>query len=316
MGTVNLTKLSGETEPTSIPREKGVVHYQINLGDTKYAKLYVDTASDAELVLVAEDTPFVGYYADVDGNGTIDGLIFADLAVGNTNHSGNDGIKGKGLGMEYSIQQVSTGLKKYEMATTEETTPREYLRAVTTGTDRFYVVALNNVDNSKYNWYTNASGYMDTSDTTTDFGTGKANTEKIIQRALEATDTTGYRMLESYDLWYILTGNLDNWTSNMRTSWSTSGYQAIKSNKNEGWNDLLKNGWFVPSNGEFAAMGGELSQQEIQSLALPSNWYWSSSQRTNKIAWFAQFDCEMLTIGYINGDVNNSGQFVRLATTF
>ena len=33
---------------------------------------------------ISKSEAFVGYYADVDGNGTVDGIIYADLAIGNT----------------------------------------------------------------------------------------------------------------------------------------------------------------------------------------------------------------------------------------
>ena len=34
--------------------------------------------------IISKTDAYVGYYADVDGNGTVDGIIYADLAIGNT----------------------------------------------------------------------------------------------------------------------------------------------------------------------------------------------------------------------------------------
>ena len=34
--------------------------------------------------IISKTEPYVGYYADVNADGTVDGVIYADLAVGNT----------------------------------------------------------------------------------------------------------------------------------------------------------------------------------------------------------------------------------------
>ena len=89
----------------------------------------------------------VGYYADVDGNGTVDGVIFEDFKVGGSgsweNRNGT-----------YTIPTVS-GTKEYYISKTNYSGPfgtKDVLSAKGSGNNRFYVMALSDVGNDTYSW--------------------------------------------------------------------------------------------------------------------------------------------------------------------
>ena len=86
-------------------------------------------------------TSGVGYYADVDGNGTVDGIIFADFKYGGSGSWG---------GTDYTISTV-TGLKEYYVSKTNYNGPfgiKDVLSARGNGNARFNVMALSDYDNS------------------------------------------------------------------------------------------------------------------------------------------------------------------------
>ena len=91
----------------------------------------------------------VGYYADVDGNGTVDGIIYADRKIG---ASGNWG------GTYYTISTV-TGLKEYYVSKTNYNGPfgtKNVLSARGSGNARFNVMALSDYNNGATYRFTDA----------------------------------------------------------------------------------------------------------------------------------------------------------------
>ena len=86
----------------------------------------------------------VGYYADVDGNGTVDGIIFSDFKYGGSGSWG---------GTDYTISTV-TGLKEYYVSKTNYNGPfgiKDVLSARGSGNARFNVMALSDYNNgTKY----------------------------------------------------------------------------------------------------------------------------------------------------------------------
>ena len=86
----------------------------------------------------------VGYYADVDGNGMVDGIIFADFKNGGSGSWG---------GTSYTIP-TATGLKEYYVSKTNYNGPfgtRNVLTAKGKGNARFNVMALSDYNNgTKY----------------------------------------------------------------------------------------------------------------------------------------------------------------------
>ena len=84
----------------------------------------------------------VGYYADVDGNGTVDGIIFEDFKVGGS---------GRWRGYSYSISTVS-GTKNYYISQVEYRGPfgsKGVLTPNSSGNARFNVMALDDYNNGK-----------------------------------------------------------------------------------------------------------------------------------------------------------------------
>ncbi len=89
----------------------------------------------------------VGYYADTDGNGTPDGIIFEDFKKGGSGSWG---------GINYTISTV-TGLKEYYVSKTNYNGPfgtKNVLSARGSGNARFKVMALSDYNNSAtYVWF-------------------------------------------------------------------------------------------------------------------------------------------------------------------
>ena len=91
----------------------------------------------------------VGYYADTDGDGTPDGIIFEDFK------NGGSGTWGKGSNGSYTISTVSS-TKSYYISQTNYKGPfgtKDVLAATGSGNARFYVMALSDYNNSAtYNY--------------------------------------------------------------------------------------------------------------------------------------------------------------------
>ena len=117
-----------------------------------------------------ETESYVGYYADVDGDGTVDGIIFADLLHGKSGQWGNRNGK-------YTIPTIeSTKVKSYKVSQEDYTNQlggtSKILTTLGDENDRFYVMALTNT--GTYTFGCSMSG------TTTAFGSGKTNTQTLI----------------------------------------------------------------------------------------------------------------------------------------
>ena len=224
--------------------------------------------------------PKVGYYADIDGNGTPDGVIYADLAVSKSGQWADSGGT-------YSYT-AKTNTKDYYISQTNYEGPfgtKDVLTAIDgEGEYRFYVMALEDFNTgTSYCWYDAARGNMDDYATATslDFGTGKANTEAMIAK------------------------------------WNSSAYGAQNDNGTylDMWGaiqDKVAEGWFVPSRGEWGAFGDNLgiTADNYVDYGL-YGWCWSSAQYNSDRAYNAFFD-----IGYIStNNVDDYGS-VRLSATF
>ena len=224
--------------------------------------------------------PKVGYYADIDGNGTPDGVIYADLAVSKSGQwTDSDGT--------YSYT-AKTNTKDYYISQTNYEGPfgtKDVLTAIDgEEEDRFYVMALEDFNTgTRYCWYDAAYGNMDDYATATslDFGTGKANTEAMIAK------------------------------------WNSSAYGAQNDNGTylDMWGaiqDKVAEGWFVPSRGEWGAFGDNLgiTTDNYVNYGL-SDLFWSSSQRDANRAWYAYFIYGCMASSNVNYDT-----YVRLSVTF
>ncbi len=223
---------------------------------------------------------YVGYYADVDGNGTVDGIIYADLVAGKKGTTTPLGT--------YTIDTITAETAKTYQVSEENYTEGKFgeqkiIKGTGSGADRFYVMSLSDIG-TYYTWYKNAYGKMNASDTQTEFGKGKSNTTTINGKWL-ANNAEGYGLQDANDMW----GQIQ---------------------------EEISAGWFVPSYSEWQAFAGELgitctSSGNYSTKGL-KNLYWSSSQGDAKHAWTTFFGG--------NGNMSFYSVyysiFVRLSTTF
>ena len=275
--------------------------------------------SPGDTINKTDSEDFVGYYADIDDNGTIDGVIYADLVVGNTG-DGELGTNGRG-GYNIPKSTDTSTIKDYKISTwtyTGQTTAGVYKAndgfgtkqvlvpvSNSTGTaDRFYIMQLSDFtknSKNKFYWYFNAANLDDdfngygtldrpVSGATNDFGKGKENTIQMLDDWNNKTSTYGKH--EAEDLWGVL---------------QDGQYSLVQTTS-----DSKK--WFVPSKSEWAAFAEELgiTKDNKNSFGL-NNFYWSSSQRNSYSAYRALF----LNSGVFMGDDDAfGGEYVRLGATF
>lgn len=255
-----------------------------------YKKQFFDTKDNRNGIknsvkYVSKAESQVGKYADIDGDGTVDGIIFADLLFGESG-KWNDS-ESYCWDASYTIPTISSCKDYYisqESYTDKLGGTSDVLSPVSEGNDRFYVMSLTNVDENYHNWYSSKSDYgVGTIDILKeDFGSGKDNTSEMIKKWDEA-------------------GHDDQ---------STIKYTDI-------WNEIQtesKNGWFVPSKGEWCAfaVNMNITKDNYSSKNLGAT-YWSSSVRTpfNDLPATPSF---VLNGVLISSCVNDC--YLRLATTF
>ena len=239
--------------------------------------------------IISENEDYVGYYADVDADGTVDGVIYADLAIGNT---GDGEYGGNGYG-KYTINKIDN-VKDYYISQTNysgDFGTKDVLSATGEGNDRFYVMALEDFNpGTYYCWYDAAAGNMsyyegDMSDYSTstsgDFGTGKQNTKTMIEK----------------------------WNNKIY------GEQDDNETYKDVWGQIktqVSAGWFVPSRGEWSAFSKELEiTKENYAIKNLKDYYWSSTQSYTCSAWIADYSHECIYGNNVNFYIS-----VRLSTTF
>ena len=269
--------------------------------------------------IALETENYRGYYADVDGDGEVDGVIYADLAHSQSGDWGSvNNEQNANLGAySYTAQ---TNLKKYTISENKYSGnfgEKEIitLKSRSSGNARFYVMALEDFregsfDEEKdhcdqvicregtYQWYINASGKMSTweTDTSYDFGTGYANTGRMIEIWNKNGIGEGSYSEATQD-------NLDIW-------------KHIQPKYQEGW--------YIPSRGEWGAFAdyfGITSDYDTGSYVANSGnynstyglsyYYWSSSQFDSSFVWYTAFLYGTMIQHHIS-----SKCFVRLSTTF
>ena len=130
----------------------------------------------------------VGYYADVDGNGTVDGIIFADFKNGGSGSWG---------GTNYTIPTV-TGLKEYYVSKKNYNGPfgtKNVLSARGSGNARFNVMALSDYNNSATYTFADAKSI-----TSGDWSTPTIVTWAMFagQLGITTSNYSGYGLKEKY----------------------------------------------------------------------------------------------------------------------
>ena len=220
----------------------------------------------------------VGKYVDIDGDGIPEGVIFADLAVGDSGQWGDKDFKEK-----YKIQMIKDGLRDYIVVGEYDDQingKQEVLAPILDGEDRFYIMALNNVSKDQYSWYNSAYSekMLDYEKATSEiFGSGKQNTLNMIEK----WNKEDYGAQDSDDMWSLI-------------------------------QEQVNDGWFIPSIDEWCAFTEQLgiTESNHSSKGLPG-WYWSSSQYNASNAYYINLYDGLVNINYVN-----SFNYVRLAATF
>ena len=193
---------------------------------------------------------YVGYYADVDGDGTVDGIIFADLLHGKTGQWGNsDGT--------YTIPTIeSTKVKSYKISQEDYTNQLGGTSKILTtsgdGNDRFYVMALTDIGIGTYK----LGGFI--SGTTITFGSGKTNTQTlmgkidgILWKQIQPKVNKGW-FIPSKEEWSAFGEELGITKSNYSVRglnglyWSSSQYYA---NSYHVWSAKFIDGYMFGNNG-------------------------------------------------------------------
>ena len=237
--------------------------------------------------IVSKTESQVGKYADIDGNGTVDGVIFADLMVGGSGTwNPNNYSWGTDTGA-YSIPTISSS-KDYCVSqknyTNELGGTADVLTPTGEGNDRFYVMALKDI-NDHYSWYDAAYEKINDYNTVTseEFGTGRQNTLTMIDK----WNSEEYGEQNANQLYHDVFGKIQ---------------------------DEVNKGWFMPSRAEWAAFGSMLNVTEANCTekGLEFNYFSSSLKDSTHVYSFC-----VMGLGLRYGSINNTGSTAtKLATTF
>jgi len=297
-GTINSVTL-GEVAVTS--ETDGTYKYEVtengtfefSIKGTANGKEYTKTVSvkvNQFMVIISKTDTYLGYYADVDGNGSVDGIIYADLAK-------NGGGTWSNSTIQASVSYIhKENLDEYYIIKEEHEESGFGKKPVIAPidkeeeNDRFYVMSLKDFnEGALYCWYYGAFDY-DTlrgnmvdheTDTSEAFGKGKENTTKMIgfwkAKKYGAGDAGDYK-----DIW----GQLDS---------------------------QVANGWFVPSKDEWTAFGVFAEQKGVTAsncLDYGLSDYWSSSGWTTDAALGCDFEYKIAASFVV------VAQRIRLSITF
>lgn len=256
-------------------------------------------------------TSYVGCYADFDGNGVPEGIIYADLAHTVSGRWNNDNWSDYSYTAESGFKSYYIKEENYTEGVFDNNDENEEIAMIApvegaTGKDRFYVMALEDInvtidetDYSTFYWYYNANGKLDRPVATdyNDFGEGKSNTIDMLNDWNNNTATYGGQ--DTRDLWGVI-----------QEDEIKEKYPLVTSET-----DSQK--WFVPSKAEWAAFGDYLYTKLGVTTGTYGNYglssyYWSSSQFSTKSAYSTHFDEEYI----IYSTVYRSNYYVRLSATF
>ena len=227
--------------------------------------------------LISPTESQVGKYIDTNGDGIPEGIIFIDLVADKEKQLKYDNkmYKIPTIKEKDNIKEYVTGGKFSHKLNGEQ----EMLMPIFDGEDRFYIMALEDVDKHWcHHWYANVSDMKDFAITTAmDFGSGQKNTLNIIEK----WNKEDYGAQDSDDMWSLI-------------------------------QEQVNDGWFILSVDEWAAFAGQLgiTKSNYSSKGL-SGWYWSSSQYGTNSAFSIY-----LNNGYVDNYSVNGTHCVRLAATF
>ncbi len=254
----------------------------------KVSEIYNGNIKTDSIQIIDKQENYCGYYADINEDGVVDGVIYADLAKGNTVSS----IENYG-GYSYSIPTI-TDFKEYYISQMDYVGlfgKKDVISPLRNGNNRFYVMALEDVPNpdgyNAFSWYgaLESSTYgMTDYETTTyiNFENVFSNSKKMINRyknnSYGSKDANGPQYP---DIWGII--------------------------ENE-----VNNNFFVPSLEEWIAFSTlfNISKDNYTDFGLSHN-YWTSSQK-------GVFKCYRIRFkdGIVDNPNGNNYYNIRLSTTF
>lgn len=206
----------------------------------------------------------------------------------------------------YKYDKITEELKNYkigEKQTVEKFNnyEKEVIYPVdgTSGAERFYVMALKDLDEEQHYWYYNAfeNKSLDNieANSVVDFkySNGKVKTGEMIQKYKNGDYGVPYENESYTELWGLVT---------------------LKKK--------VEQGWFVPSRAEWSAFGDMLfTSKYLPEKVTTDNYnnyglkvsYWASSQNSNYLAWSAHFYFDGGCVSYLYvHDIT----YVRLSATF
>lgn len=227
--------------------------------------------------LISPTKSQVGKYIDTNGDGIPEGIIFIDLVADKEKQLKYDNkmYKIPTIKEKDNIKEYVTGGKFSHKLNGEQ----EMLMPIFDGEDRFYIMALEDIDKHWcHHWYANVSDMNDFAITTAmDFGSGRQNTLNMMKKWTNEE----YGKQDSLDIWNVI-------------------------------KEQVEDGWFILSVDEWAAFAGQLgiTKSNYSSKGL-SGWYWSSSQYGTNSAFSIY-----LNNGYVDNYSVNGTHCVRLAATF
>ena len=262
----------------------------------------------------ATDEDYRGYYADVDGDGEADGIIYADLGAniqypqsGDWYNAINNWGQNDGT---YSYNKATGNLNEYIISNNaykknDGFGENKIIKLKKDNNNpRFYVMALEDFTTTDYQtfyWYKNAYGKMNASDTSIDFGEGYKNTGKIIGIWNEGESGKYTAAQDNQDIFKHIQekyNSKEKWYIPSRGEWGAFADYLKKKTTNPLTHDY-GSGSYVANSGNYKRLYGL------------SNHYWSSSQINTDIAWDATFD-----YGYMGGNYVYDDIYVRLGATF
>lgn len=278
--------------------EEKIYYYNVKKGIVKQIELALNSSN--------KDDSYVGCYADIDEDGTVDGIIFVDLLTRSIRDDQKFGYNSDG---NYTITTdvTTSNVNTYYISQKNYTDAKFGTHSVispksTNGKQRFYIIQLSDFTTSaktdgkedenypaynNYYWYKNAVDKMSPVVTSNDFGKGYENTGIMIEKWNAAKTTSG---------WDADQDNQDIW-KHIQTEYSK--------------------GWFIPSRLEIAAFANELgitsgSKGNFSSIYGLSWCYWTSSQANKRNSYFIDFNSDVMNCNPVSTTICK----VRLAKTF
>ena len=306
-GTIRFKTKNTEVNNNNTDANSNKITYTVELEGMEYTLNSEGNKITQPAPIKATGEDYRGYYADVDGDGKPDGIIYADLAHPKeettwgrnyTNYAKYSYTKGENLN-EYTVsnntykKNEGFGENKIIKLKKDNKNPRFYVMALEDFTEGSMTVSNLGI----YYWYKNASGDMDPLITLNDFRQGKENTRKMIAK------------------------------------WKAEGDPDSPQNNQDIWKHIegkYQDGWYIPSLGEWTAFADYFTSKEenpltsdyelgsyvansgnYNSLYGLSTLYWSSSQNNTNNAWGVNFVSGNMSIYGVYYDLS-----VRLGATF